>query len=173
MIIYEITRCLFHQSYLPTNIWSWKTIKTTCYLLNHHITKSVKHQCKQASPRRKQDDFHLHNLACSLWVHVHILVHQCGKMDAKTSRCILLGWDDYIESYHCYCPSTHEIIISRIIVIHQKHCYHKISNFKNTWNFFKSMHICTNAWLGIFFFTNTYWDIVYAINLVSRFTTHL
>jgi hypothetical protein len=37
------------------------------------------------------------HLACSLWVHVHILIHQCGKMDAKTSKCILLGWDDYTK----------------------------------------------------------------------------
>jgi hypothetical protein len=66
------------------------------------------------------------HLACSMWVHAHILVHQCGKMDAK---CILFGWDDYTKGYDCYCPSTHEII-SRIIVIHQEHCYHKFSNFK-------------------------------------------
>ncbi len=111
------------------------------------------------------------HLACNLWVHVHILVHQYGKMDAKTSKCIFLGWDDYTEGYHCYCPFIREIIISKFIVIHQKHCYHKISNFKKTWSFFKSMHICTNAWLGIFFLTNTYWDIVYVVNLVSWITS--
>jgi hypothetical protein len=111
------------------------------------------------------------HLACNLWVHVHILVHQCGKMDAKTSKCILLGWDDYTEGYHCYCPFIREIIISKFIVIHQKHCYHKISNFKKTWSFFKSMHICTNAWLEKKILTNNYWDIVYVVNLVSWITS--
>jgi hypothetical protein len=173
MTIYKITRCLFHQStYLPIFGHEKPSRQHVIFwIITSQNHSSIKPLNKHPLGGSKMILIFAH-LACSLWVHVHILVHQCGKMDAKTSKCILLGWDDYTKGYHCYCPSTHEIIIFRIIVIHQKHHYHKISNLKKTWSFFKSMHICTNAWLGIFLFTNTYWDIVYAFNLVSRFKTH-
>lgn len=39
--IYEIMRCLLHQSHMPNSLWS-KAIKIAFYILNHHITKSFK-----------------------------------------------------------------------------------------------------------------------------------
>jgi hypothetical protein len=115
VFIYETMRCLLHQGHLPNSLWL-KAIKIACYLLNHHIKKSFKNLTPQQEfSGRKQDVFHLHTFG--IWVHVHILSHQCSKMDPKASKCILLGGNKSTKGYHCYCPSTWKIIIFRNIKI--------------------------------------------------------
>jgi hypothetical protein len=82
-------RCLLHQSHLLNSLWL-EAIKIACYFLNRHITKSFKNlTLQQAFIGRKKNVFHL--CTFGTLVHVHILAHQCNKMDPKASKCIFLG----------------------------------------------------------------------------------
>jgi hypothetical protein len=43
---------------------------------------------------------------------VHVPKQQRGKLNSKSTQCILLGWDSSTKGYRCYSPDTRKIIIS-------------------------------------------------------------
>ncbi|CAH9098391.1 unnamed protein product [Cuscuta epithymum] len=107
----EVARTMMFQSNVPKRFWG-DAVLASCYLINRIPTRIL----QDSSPfevlnRTKPSIDHLRVFGCVCFVYIP--GEQRNKLEAKSIRCIFLGYSTTQKGYKCYNPSTSKTFVSR------------------------------------------------------------
>ena len=111
----DITRCLLMDRALPGHLWG-EAVKAAGDILNLRSTK--RHPDKtpeELFSGKKPSISHLKVFGSP--VFVHSTKPSRSKLDPRSEKCILLGFDTEAKAYRCYRPSTKRVFISRDVTV--------------------------------------------------------
>ncbi|MCO5556773.1 hypothetical protein L7F22_010325 [Adiantum nelumboides] len=109
-----MARSMIKAKGLPDSFWV-EAINTAVYILNRSYTKAVKDMTPlQAFYGKKPSVSHFGIFGSDCYVHVPNASRT--KWDAKSQKCIFLGYSEESKSYRLYNPTTKKIVISRDVV---------------------------------------------------------
>ncbi|KAH9725713.1 hypothetical protein KPL70_007982 [Citrus sinensis] len=92
-----------------------KAVKTACYLVNRSPSTAIGLKTAMEMWTGKPVDYsYLHAFGCPVYVMYN--AQERTKLDAKSRRCIFLGYDDGVKGYRLWDPTAHKIIISRDVI---------------------------------------------------------
>lgn len=110
----EMVRCMMHTQGLSNFYWS-KAIQTAVYLLNISYTRSLanltSYECWFG---KKPSVKHLKVFGCLAYVHVND--ENRKKLDAKSEKCVFIGYSDHSKAYRFYNPISHKVVVSRDVI---------------------------------------------------------
>ncbi|MCO5604434.1 hypothetical protein L7F22_058600 [Adiantum nelumboides] len=113
-VIVEMARSMIKAKGLPNNFWA-EAVNTAVYILNRSYTKAVKDMTPlQAFSGKKPSVSHFRIFGSDCYVHVPDASRT--KWDAKSQKCIFLGYSEESKGYRLYNPTTKKIVISRDVV---------------------------------------------------------
>ena len=103
--------CMLSWSGLPQRFWA-EALNTAVYLCNHYPTKSVSGMTPyQALTGNKPSVSHLCVFGCS--AYCHIAKDEQHKLDAKSRKCIFMGYAENQKGYRLYDVRNQKIAYSR------------------------------------------------------------
>ena len=101
-----------------SNVFLAKAINTTVYLKNRRRTKSLELKTPfEAFYGYKPKVSHLRVFGCKAFAHIP--KDERRKLDAKSIKCIFIGYCDNQKAYKLFDPSTHRLLASRDVVFHE------------------------------------------------------
>ena len=107
----EMTRAMLLDSQLPQSFWV-EAVSTAAYLRNRSPTSAVEGMTPhEAWYGRKPGVEHLRVFGST--AYVHIPKDSRGKLDSKTSKCILVGYGSVQKGYRLYNREAQKILHSR------------------------------------------------------------
>ena len=116
-IIVEMARSMLKGKGLPDTFWA-EAVNTAVYILNRSYTKAVKDMTPlQAFSGKKPSVAHFRIFGSDCYVHVPDASRT--KWDAKSQKCIFLGYSEESKGYRLYNPTTKKVIISRDVVFEE------------------------------------------------------
>ncbi|KAJ4820740.1 polyprotein [Rhynchospora pubera] len=112
--VVELARSMLKSKNLPNLFWA-EAVATAVYLLNLSPTKAVMNRTPyEAWFERKPIVSHLRLFGCVAYTLVNS--HSRKKLDAKSEKCIFIGYCIQSKGYRLYNPETQKIIISRNVM---------------------------------------------------------
>ncbi|KAG7594092.1 Integrase catalytic core [Arabidopsis thaliana x Arabidopsis arenosa] len=107
----EVARSMMFHTSVPRRYWG-DAVMTACYLINRTPTKVL----KDLSPfevlnNTRPSIDHLRVFGCVCFVLVP--GEQRNKLDAKSTRCMFLGYSTTQKGYKCYDPTSNRTFVSR------------------------------------------------------------
>ncbi|KAJ4820349.1 polyprotein [Rhynchospora pubera] len=112
--VVELARSMLKSKNLPNLFWA-EAVATAVYLLNLSPTKAVMNRTPyEAWFERKPIVSHLRIFGCVAYTLVNS--HSRKKLDAKSEKCIFIGYCIQSKGYRLYNPETQKIIISRNVM---------------------------------------------------------
>lgn len=72
----------------------------------------------EASTGHKPHIRHLRIFGCIAYAHIHDDHHR--KLDAKSRKCIMVGYSEESKAYKLYDPINHKVIISRDVTFDEE-----------------------------------------------------
>ncbi|MCO5557407.1 hypothetical protein L7F22_010970 [Adiantum nelumboides] len=109
-----MARSMIKAKGLPDSFWA-EAVNTAVYILNRSYTKAVKDMTPlQAFSGKKPSVSHFRIFGSDCYVHVPNASRT--KWDAKSQKCIFLGYSEESKGYRLYNPTTKKIVISRDVV---------------------------------------------------------
>ncbi|MCO5566574.1 hypothetical protein L7F22_020251 [Adiantum nelumboides] len=113
-VIVEMARSMIEAKGLPNSFWA-EAVNIAVYILNRSYTKAVKDMTPlQAFSGKKPSVSHFKIFGSDCYVHVPDASRT--KWDAKSQKCIFLGYSEESKGYRVYNPTTKKIVISRDVV---------------------------------------------------------
>ncbi|MCO5613004.1 hypothetical protein L7F22_067277 [Adiantum nelumboides] len=110
-IIVEMAWSMIKSKGLPNIFWA-EAVNTAVYILNRSYTKAVKDMTPlQAFSGKKPSLSHFKIFGSDCYVHMPDASRT--KWDAKSQKCIFLGYSEESKGYRLYNPTTKKIVISR------------------------------------------------------------
>ncbi|KAH9707030.1 Integrase catalytic domain-containing protein [Citrus sinensis] len=107
----ERIRAMLRTASLPNSFWA-EAVKTACYIVNRSPSTAIGLKTAMEMWTGKPADYsYLHAFGCPVYVMYN--VQERTKLDAKSRRCIFLGYADGVKGYRLWDPTTHKIVISR------------------------------------------------------------
>ena len=112
----EVTRSLLFGSNVPKHFW-FDALLTTCFLINRMPSKVLKFQTPLSTLQtffptsRTFSDIDLRVFGCSAFVHIH--ESNRGKLDARSCKCVFLGYSSVHKGYRCYSPEKRKYFLSK------------------------------------------------------------
>ena len=114
----DITRSLLLDKGLPGHLWA-EAVKAAGDLLNLRSTKRHPDKTQEELFSGKKPSIsHLKIFGSP--VYVRTTKPSRSKLDSRSEKCVLLGFDSTAKAYRCYRPSTKKVFISRDIVADEK-----------------------------------------------------
>ncbi|KAH9767897.1 Integrase catalytic domain-containing protein [Citrus sinensis] len=110
----ERIRAMLRTAGLPNSFWA-EAAKTVCYIVNRSPSTAIGLKTAMEMWTEKPADYsYLHAFGC----HVYVMYNaqERTKLDAKSRRCIFLGYADGVNGYRLWDPTAHKIIISRDVI---------------------------------------------------------
>ena len=116
--ILNITRALMFQSNLPTDFWHF-ALAHAVFLMNRLPSKALNNQIPfEILHGRKPDLQFLRVFGCQCFAST--LSHNRRKLDPRARRCVYLGHRSGVKGFLVYDLATHEVIVSRNVIFHEK-----------------------------------------------------
>lgn len=116
-IMMNMVRCMLADKKIPRIFWA-KAVTWTCYVLNRCPTSAVLNITPQeAWSGMKPTVEHFRIFGCL--AHVHIPCARRGKLDNRSTVCVLLGISEETKGYRLYDPMAKRIVISRDVVFEE------------------------------------------------------
>jgi hypothetical protein len=118
----EITNCILENgitsmlsaSHLPASFWG-EALSTFLHVLNHSPTSVLPGKTPyQAWHGKIPSVDHLHVFGCQAYVHVQ--KDQWKGFEAKSLKCIFIGYPPDYKGWRCYSPATKSVIISQDVI---------------------------------------------------------
>ncbi|KAH9794218.1 hypothetical protein KPL71_004820 [Citrus sinensis] len=110
----ERIRAMLRTAGLPNLFWA-EAAKTACYIVNRSPSIAIGLKTAMEMWTKKPADYsYVHAFEC----HVYVMYNaqQRTKLDAKSRRCIFLGYADGIKWYRLWDLTAHKIVISRDVI---------------------------------------------------------
>lgn len=103
---------------MPTSFWP-KAVKWKCHILNRSPTSVVKNKTpKECWSGIKPNVDHFRVFGCI--GNVHVPHAKRLKLDARSQKCVMLGYSEESKGYKMVNPMTKKVIISRDIVFEEE-----------------------------------------------------
>ena len=116
----EMVRSMLADSELPKSFWA-EALATAAYLRNRSPTKSVEGKTPyEALYGEKPKVGHLRVFGCT--AYPHIPKDERRKLDAKTRKCIFLGYSSNRKGYRLYDQCIRRVIHSRDVRFNESTC---------------------------------------------------
>ena len=110
----EAVRSMLADAKLPHRFWA-EALSTAVYLRNRSPTKVVKGMTPfEAWTGEKPNVDHLRAFGCAAYAHV--AKDERHKLDAKSRRCVLLGYGTETKGYRLYDPRRAKVFYSRDVL---------------------------------------------------------
>ena len=105
-----MARCMLKAQGLPDPFWA-EAVNTTVYILNQSYTKTLQGKTHQEDySGKKPSVLHFRTFGCTCYAHVPDTNRK--KLDAKSRKCIFLGYSEESKAYRLYDPETRKILTS-------------------------------------------------------------
>ncbi|KAH9740957.1 hypothetical protein KPL70_002426 [Citrus sinensis] len=92
-----------------------EAVKTACYIVNRSPSTAIGLKTTMEMWTGKPADYsYLHAFGCPVYVMYN--AQERTKLDAKSRRCIFLGYVDGVKGYRLWDPTAHKIVISRDVI---------------------------------------------------------
>ncbi|KAG8501164.1 hypothetical protein CXB51_003282 [Gossypium anomalum] len=109
--IMEKVRCMLSNANLPKSFWA-EAASTACFLINRSpsvaIEKKTPQEVWSGNPANYSD---LKIFGCPAHAHV-----DNGKLEARSIKCVFLGYKAGVKGYKLWCPENRKVVISRDVV---------------------------------------------------------
>ncbi len=103
---------------LPNYFWV-KAMFIANYIQNKVPTSALDGIVKVQWTRRKPSILDLRTFGCD--AYVHIPKEKRSKLDVKSQKCILVGYNDnHVKAYRLYNPFSKIVIISKDVIFHKE-----------------------------------------------------
>ncbi|KAJ9547861.1 LOW QUALITY PROTEIN: hypothetical protein OSB04_020404 [Centaurea solstitialis] len=115
--IFNMVRCLLEEKKMPNSFWP-EAVKWSCYILNRSPTSALKNKTPEecwSGIKSDVDDFRVFGCVRN----VHVPDAKRSKLDAKSQRCVLLGYSEESKGYKMFEPETKAIIINIDVVFEE------------------------------------------------------
>lgn len=114
--VLEHVRAVLYDSGLPGFLWA-EAVATVVYVLNRTPTRALENVVpEEAWSGHKPDIAHLRAFGATAYVHVQD--HKRGKLDPKSTMCIMVGY--YGDAaYRCYDPLTRKVLKSHDVIFEE------------------------------------------------------
>ncbi|KAH9663295.1 hypothetical protein KPL70_019630 [Citrus sinensis] len=110
----ERIRAMLRTAGLPNSFWA-EAAKTACYIVNRSPSTAIGLKTAMEMWTGKPTDYsYLHAFGCPVYVMYN--AQERTKLDAKSRRCIFLGYADGVKGYRLWDPTAHKIVISRDVI---------------------------------------------------------
>ncbi|KAM3955568.1 uncharacterized protein ACR2FA_010514 [Aphomia sociella] len=119
--IMESARAMLIARNLPLYLWA-EAVQTAVYLMNRRSNKPVTPYEQWTG--KKPSLVHVRTFGCD--AYMHIPKEKRNKLDKKSQKLILVGYDGYSDNYRLYDKHTRKVLFSRDVVFCEKS--HKFSN---------------------------------------------
>jgi len=114
----ERARCLRLNAGLPKRFWA-EAVSMACYLINRSPRASLGGKVPEEVWTGNAIDFsHLRIFGCPAYVHVPS--DERSKLDAKSKKCIFLGYKKGVKGYKFWDPVDKKVVISRDAVFDEQ-----------------------------------------------------
>lgn len=115
--IVENARSMLYTKDLPLELWA-EAVNTAVYLLNRTPTKQVKSSTPfEKWTGRKPNLQHVKVFGCEAYLHVPDNLRK--KLERKSRKFMLVGYDGESTNYRLYDPHTKEIKVSRNVIFNE------------------------------------------------------
>ena len=116
--VVEMARCMLKAQALPDPFWA-EAVNTAVYILNRSYTKALQGKTPQeAYSGKKPSVLHFRTFGCTCYAHVPDVSRK--KLDAKSKKCIFLGYSEESKAYRLYDPEARKILTSRDVVFDEE-----------------------------------------------------
>lgn len=98
------------SSMLPRSLWA-ELVKTAAYLLNRRPAKKIQYQIPEVLWRGEEcvlEMLHLKRIGCVAYVLIPSK-RRDSKLDLRSIKCILVGYDQESKAYRCWQPGRNRI----------------------------------------------------------------
>jgi Reverse transcriptase (RNA-dependent DNA polymerase)/gag-polypeptide of LTR copia-type/Integrase core domain/Zinc knuckle len=117
----EATRAIMHDAKTPKFLWA-EALNCITYLRNRSPTR-----CKPVTPYElwsghRPNLAHLRIFGCTAYAHIPDAL--CRKLDAKSTTCIFVGYDNQSKAYRLYDPKKNSIIRSRDVHFNENQMFY-------------------------------------------------
>ena len=111
-------RCILSDKSAPKNFWA-EAVNWTFYILNRCPTSAIKDVTPQeAWSGIKPTVEHFRVFGCL--AHAHIPATKRGKMDSKSTPCIMHGISKETKGYTLYDPIAKQVVVSRDMMFEEE-----------------------------------------------------
>ena len=94
-------------------------MNTAVYILNRSYTKALQGKAHQeAYSGKKPSMLHFRTFGCTCYAHVPDVSRK--KLDAKSKKCIFLGYSEESKAHRLYDPEARKILASRDVVFDEE-----------------------------------------------------
>ena len=125
-VIVEVARSMLNEKKMPHSFWA-DVVSIVVYLINRCPTAGIHALTPEEIWCDKKPDLsNLRIFGCICYVHVPSEVR--SKLDAKSEKCIFIGYSLEQKGYRCYNPITKELRISRDVVFDEMASWYVQSN---------------------------------------------
>ena len=103
-------RAMLRTASLPNSFWV-EAAKTVCYIVNRSPSTAIGLKTAMEMWTEKPADYYyLHAFGCLVYVMYN--AQERTKLDAKSRKCIFLGYADGVKGYRLWDLTAHKIVIS-------------------------------------------------------------
>lgn len=115
--IVESARAMLYTNDLPLYLWA-EAVNTSVYLLNRTSTTQTKGSTPFEKWTGKKPNLqHVRTYGCDAYLHTPTSLRK--KLDQKSEKLILVGYDNNSTNYRLYNPITNEIKVSRNVIFNE------------------------------------------------------
>lgn len=116
--IVESARTMLLVKNLSNRLWA-EAVNTAVYILNRCVSSLSHYMTPFELWTQQQKPNLVHIRIFGSIAYAHITKEFCKKFDAKSKRCILVGYQGDSKNYRLYNPSVDRIIISRDVIFNE------------------------------------------------------
>jgi len=116
--ILNMVRCLLEEKQMPARFWP-DAVKWTCHILNRSPTSAVKNKTPEecwSGVKPNVDYFRVFGCIGN----VHVSNPQKLKLDARSQKCVMLGYSEESKGYKMVDPITKKVIVSKDVVFEEE-----------------------------------------------------
>ena len=107
----EVARSMMFHANVPKRFWS-DVVVTACYLINWIPTKVLKNISPYEVPNKTRPSIqHLRVFGCTCFVLIP--GEQRNKLEAKSMKCMFIGYSPTQKGYKCYNTETRRVLVFR------------------------------------------------------------
>ncbi|KAM1223589.1 hypothetical protein ACFX2G_043549 [Malus domestica] len=115
--VVEMAKTMLHDKSMPYFLWA-EAVHTAVYILNRSPTKALDNLTPfEAYSGRKPGIGHLKVFGSICYVHIPSEMRQ--KLDAKSVKCVFVGYATCEKGYRVFDPCTKKLILSRDVVFYE------------------------------------------------------
>lgn len=116
--IMESARAMLYAKNMPMDLWA-EAVNTAVYLINRRVKNEVSPY--ETWTGKKPCLSHIRTFGSPAYMHVP--KEKRNKLNVKSKKLILVGYDGYSDNYRLYDKQTRKIFISRDVIVQEEMSY--------------------------------------------------